>query len=614
MSESVSLLIYETARTALAEAVRVDEVKNIRTDALKMKAYAKIARDKHLQADAAEIVLRAERRLGVLIISAKETGQLGIGRRSNLDRAAPPVDEPEDEIENGSSAEPFTRTTLAEAGIDKKLSMKAQAWAKLGDPDFEAKLQEVRNKIESTGATIVNPAKDLSTAGKKARREQRESELGAKQRALPDRQYGVILADPEWKFETYSANGLDRSADNHYPTSTLEAIKARDVASIAAKDAVLFLWATAPMLPQALEVMAAWGFAYKSQVIWRKAETVAIADALKGIQSAAKLILGTGYWFRNGHELLLVGTRGDLPAPAMGDQWASVLDASPLRHSEKPALFHQLVEAYFPSLPKIELNARAARDGWDTWGNEAPQESMAARMDVPGSLPVIETRPVPSENGGGYTDNGAAKALTASSEVPWATAGTQAPPIDIIQTAGQTVDQGEGVGFASRFLAELQESPVSGDTAEASTRAAPSVVAIVPETANETAGGVPVAAAPVKAEQLGETEATRGANPGTSSGSSDVTGGESAAANSDAADLVSVAGDGEGGAALPVSEQNAIILEAQAATPPWPLALVMEKTGLTRDQVKKRRQALGVASRDNQKAAVIEANKRRAGK
>jgi hypothetical protein len=112
--------------------------------------------------------------------------------------------------------------------------MKAQNWARMGDEEFDAKLAEVRDKIESSGAAIINPQKDLSTADKKQRRETRERELGAKQQALPDRRYGVIYADPEWRFEPYSrTTGMDRAADNHYPTSGLEEIKARP-------------WATSP--------------------------------------------------------------------------------------------------------------------------------------------------------------------------------------------------------------------------------------------------------------------------------------------------------------------------------------------------------------------------------
>jgi hypothetical protein len=137
-------------------------------------------------------------------------------------------------------------------------------------------------------------------AAKKAHRARLEAELGARQRALPDKRYGVILADPPWRFQPYSREtGMDRAAENHYPTSTLAEIKALPVASIAAPDCVLLLWATVPMLPQALDVMAAWGFDYKSNLAW------------------AKDRIGTGYWFRNRHEHLLVGTRGSVPAPGL---------------------------------------------------------------------------------------------------------------------------------------------------------------------------------------------------------------------------------------------------------------------------------------------------------
>src|SRR6202035_5780837 len=103
------------------------------------------------------------------------------------------------------------------------------------------------------------------------RRTEREHDLGQKQQALPQQKFGVIVADPEWRFEPWSrSNGMDRAADNHYPTSCTEVIAARDVPSIAADDCVLFLWATVPMLPHALIVMGAWGFDYQSHVIWAK--------------------------------------------------------------------------------------------------------------------------------------------------------------------------------------------------------------------------------------------------------------------------------------------------------------------------------------------------------
>lgn len=191
---------------------------------------------------------------------------------------------------------------------------------------------------------------------KKEARATREISLSEKQRALPAKKFGVIYADPEWRFEPYNRDsGMDRAADNHYPTSGTEAICARPVEQIAAGDCVLFLWATVPMLPDAFDVIRAWGFEYKSHCMWSKDR------------------IGTGYWFRNAHELLLIATRGKIPAPAMGEQWDSVIEAPVGRHSEKPEKFYELIESYFPNLPKIELNARKARSGWDAWGLEAPE-------------------------------------------------------------------------------------------------------------------------------------------------------------------------------------------------------------------------------------------------
>lgn len=107
---------------------------------------------------------------------------------------------------------------------------------------------------------LVKDVRAQKQAEKKVRRQEREQQLAAKITALPDRRYGVIYGDPEWTFEVYSEEtGMDRAAANHYPTSSTDEIASRDVPSIAADDCILFLWATAPNLPDALRVMAAWG-------------------------------------------------------------------------------------------------------------------------------------------------------------------------------------------------------------------------------------------------------------------------------------------------------------------------------------------------------------------
>jgi N6-adenosine-specific RNA methylase IME4 len=393
---NTELALFSVAKEALAEAVKVDEVKDVRDHAERIRLYGQQANDRSIIADATEIIMRAERRLGELLRSAHQSGQLGIGRpsRSNVDEGEEA--QGEQRSETAEVVRP-QRVTLAEAGISKKLSTRSQKFAAVAETAFEAALLSAREKILAGGAVVVNPLKDVSTAEKKSRRRAREIELGAKQMALPEARFGVIYADPEWRFEPYSdETGMDRAADNHYPTSALDAIKGRDVGSLAADDCVLFLWATVPMLPQALDVMAAWGFEYKSNFNWHKDR------------------VGTGYWNRNRHEHLLVGTRGKIPAPAMGEQFDSSIEAPVGEHSAKPERFYEIIEAYFPTLPKIELNARVARPGWVRWGYEAPDETAAARTDV-------------RDDSTGPGERAATADPVAATTPP---AGTQAPPAE----------------------------------------------------------------------------------------------------------------------------------------------------------------------------------------
>jgi N6-adenosine-specific RNA methylase IME4 len=336
-----SLVKYDTARNALAEARSVDEVLDVRNVAMAMEFYAKQAKDRTLINDATDIRLRAELRLGEMILAQKETIGLNRGvRMAGRDSFGGSVVEPPKDVPR-----------LADAGVDRKLSARVQKLAALPPEERELRFSAARKEAV---ASIEMPLA-ARIAEKKERRAEREAELGAKIMALPSKKYGVFLGDPPWTYKVFSQSGLLRgSASNHYPTQELEWIKALDVPSIAADAAVLFLWATGPLMPEAVEVMRAWGFSYRSQIVWVKNK------------------IGTGFWVRGKHELLLIGTRGDVPAPAPGAQPDSVFFAPRGRHSEKPLIFHQIIEAMFPSLPKIELLARAARPSWDRWGNEAP--------------------------------------------------------------------------------------------------------------------------------------------------------------------------------------------------------------------------------------------------
>lgn len=161
----------------------------------------------------------------------------------------------------------------------------------------------------------------------------------------------VIYADPPWRYEHVETES--RAIENQYPTMSLEEICALGPKIPATADAVLFLWATSPKLAEAMRVLEAWGFAYRTCAVWDKEK------------------IGMGYYFRQQHELLLVATRGTPPTPAPADRPSSVLRAVRGKHSAKPAEFAELIEAMYPELPKVELFCRSPRDGWSAWGNQA---------------------------------------------------------------------------------------------------------------------------------------------------------------------------------------------------------------------------------------------------
>jgi N6-adenosine-specific RNA methylase IME4 len=163
--------------------------------------------------------------------------------------------------------------------------------------------------------------------------------------------YPVIYADPPWRYDVVESES--RAIENHYPTMSNEDIYALPIQPLCTDDAVLFLWATSPKLAEAMQVVAAWGFNYKTCMVWVKDK------------------IGMGYYARQQHELLLIATRGAPPTPAPADRPSSVVNATRDAHSAKPTEFYELIERMYPGLPKIELFCRSPRDGWSAWGNQS---------------------------------------------------------------------------------------------------------------------------------------------------------------------------------------------------------------------------------------------------
>lgn len=328
----VKLVRYEAARKALAEARRVDEVKSIRDKAVAMQVYAKQAKDRSLIDNATDIRVRAERKAGEMLRHMTIFGE----------RAVP------GDKESGRGKRPLSKPTLGSLGISKQQSSRWQKLASVSNHQFERSLSEMKDQaVKSLDRTQVQ-------SGKKQQRAKRERELAKNVVAMPGKNYGVIYADPPWRFEPYSREtGMDRAADNHYPTMDVQALMQMSVPT--AKSCVLFLWATVPMLPEALAVLSAWRFEYKSHFVWDKGKA------------------GTGYWNRNRHELLLIGTIGNVPAPDESMRVHSLLGASRGKHSEKPVVFRKLIEKMFPTVRKLELFGREQVKGWDVFGNEVKE-------------------------------------------------------------------------------------------------------------------------------------------------------------------------------------------------------------------------------------------------
>lgn len=181
--------------------------------------------------------------------------------------------------------------------------------------------------------------------------------------AAKGRKFSTILADPPWQF----VNRTGKMAPEHrrlsrYGTMDLEAIKDLPVKDVSAATSHLYLWVPNALLPEGLEVMKAWGFNYKSNVIWHKLRKDGGSDGR-----------GVGFYFRNVTEIVLFGVRGKNARTLQpGRTQVNYLGTRKREHSRKPDEMYDIVEACSPG-PRLEMFARGARPGWTVWGNQADE-------------------------------------------------------------------------------------------------------------------------------------------------------------------------------------------------------------------------------------------------
>lgn len=170
------------------------------------------------------------------------------------------------------------------------------------------------------------------------------------------KQFDVVYADPPWDYGDDTSNKLG-SSKAHYPSMSPEELQALPVPALCTPDATMFMWSTARMLPQALELTKAWGFKFKTiAFVWIK------------LSSKQNPVAVMSMWTHSCAEFVLVGTRGRHRRVGLGVK--QLVMEQRTKHSEKPDTFRQRIVELMGDVPRIELFARSAAPGWDAWGNE----------------------------------------------------------------------------------------------------------------------------------------------------------------------------------------------------------------------------------------------------
>lgn len=327
--EPRELVALTKARDQLAACVNVDEVKDIIDKAEAIRQYSKeagLGLDAVIKATLIKTL--AERRAGELLKGMELNG----GDRKS-------------ELRN-------ERVKLSDLGITSPQSHRWQTMAELAECEIDAIAAEALAKRKEF------TSKQIYALGKKRKAKQTngnghevvEGVVGDLYELInEEKRFATIYADPPWQ---YGNQGTRAATDNHYPTMTVAEICAEPVDAIASDDARLFLWTTTSFLRDSFDVIDAWGFEYKSQIIWCKPQ------------------MGIGNYCRVSHEILMIAARPK--AGAWDDRDKNIKSwqvADRQKHSKKPGEFRGIVERLSPA-PYLEMYGREVKEGWTTYGNQ----------------------------------------------------------------------------------------------------------------------------------------------------------------------------------------------------------------------------------------------------
>jgi N6-adenosine-specific RNA methylase IME4 len=335
------LVCLEDALQLLRKARSLQELVTFHDRAQAIARYRQQADvSSSIENEAAQIKLYAERRLGEFL------------REANLAKSSPS----KKHLRKSDRSHHATGLTyLKDYGISKSRSSRAQDLARLPQDVFDGYISDaVESGKQPTLVGALQLAKQFKASSAAQLPENMPSGFVTNLQTLldDDRKFSTIYADPPWRHDNQASRA---SASNHYPTMSLEEICEQPIAELAAKNCHLHLWATSPLLPEALKVMEAWSFSYKACFIWAKPQ------------------IGLGNYWRISHELLLLGVRGKLAFQDHSQR--SWLEADRTKHSEKPEQVRELIEKISPS-PYLELHGRKppANSGWTVFGNQINEE------------------------------------------------------------------------------------------------------------------------------------------------------------------------------------------------------------------------------------------------
>jgi len=333
VADHPALTRLSNAEKALANARDLSDFKKIIDIAEAARVYsraAKLGEDSARHAE--EIKLKAQRGAG-LFLQKLEKGKGGQPKKNS-----------------SQAANSSYRLAIRTAGIDKDAASRYQQVAAVPETKFVGYLKEAREaKKEATTAGLLREAKqEVKDQKKQAVVKQIRNEP----RPIPEGPFRVIVADPPWPYASRADDPTHR-ARNPYPDMTIEAMRAIPVASRAHADSILWLWTTNAFLREAFSILDAWGFEQKTMLTWVKNQ------------------MGTGNWLRGMTEHCLLAIRGN-PLVTLTNQTTALI-ADRGEHSVKPDEFYALVESLCPG-SKLELFARASREGWAAWGAEAPDQ------------------------------------------------------------------------------------------------------------------------------------------------------------------------------------------------------------------------------------------------